>query len=343
MLGKYAIAFFLVTSSSMACASTINFDLPLGAANSSPKWPSSQAAAPSGYVGEILTGYVLSIAKIAPSMVAPAVAGSMPSGPETLSESAERSVVDHVQALQSAERRSSKPFSSSTGGSVVGSHKTPAVYVAPEQSGDTVDLPAGPQHLDFDDLKKRVNIISSLKVGPATITNTSGGNLFVYHSSDYGLPDGGGICALERFDFSCTADLSIVFAAPITKLTFSGYFAGSTDAAFLTVLDGTETMFQGLFTGNDDNGVILFDFSWLPRITSILIEDRSDFDSGGIAYGNFGFEYYKDEPVISPVPLSASGFLLLGGLTVLALLEKFARERRRRLALRMSFIVSRPL
>lgn len=338
MLGKYAIAFFLVTSSSMACASTIGFDLPLGYANSSPKWPHSQAAVPSGYVGEILTGYVLSIAGIAPPVVAPssAVAESLPYGMETLPQSAAQSVVGHVQTLRSAERGSSKPFSRSAGGSAAGSHKTPAVYVAPDQSGNIVDLPTGPQRLDFDDLKKRVNIVSTLKVGPATITNTSGGNLFVYHSSDYGLPDGGGICALERFDFSCTADLSIVFEVPITKLTFSGYFAGSTDAAFLTVLDGTETVFQGLFTGNDDNGLIIFDFSWLSRITSILIEDRSSFDSGGIAYGNFEFEYYKDKPVVSPVPLSASGSLLLGGLAALALLEQFARERRRRLALRMS-------
>lgn len=332
MLGKYAIAFFLVTSSSMACASTINFDLPLGDANSSLKRAHAQAAVPSGYVGEILTGYVLSIAGIAPPVVAPAVAGSVPFGPETSSESAAQSVVGHIQTQGSAERGPSKPFSSSAGGSFAGSHKTPA----PDHSSDSTDLPTGKQRLDFDDLKKRVNIVSVLKVDPATITNTSGGDIFVYHSGDYGLPEGGGFCALERFDFSCTANLSIVFAAPVTELTFSGYFAGSTDAAFLTVFDGTDAVFQGLFTGNDVNGLILFDFSWLSRITRIWIEDRSRFDSGGIAYGDFEFEYYKDKPVISPVPVSASGLLLLGGLAMLALLEKFARERRRRLALRMS-------
>lgn len=340
MLGKYAITLFLATSSSMASASTIGFDPPLGDVNSKVIRAHSQAAMRSGYVGEVLTGYVLSIAGIAPPVVG--LAGSAPPDLQTSPESAAQSVVGNARSLASAERAPSNPSGSSAGGPFAGSHDTPSVYVAPDANNNGPDLPTGPQRLDFDDLKDRVNIVSDLRVDPAIITNTSGGDIFVYHSGDYGLPEGGGFCALNRFDFSCTADISIEFLAPITELTFSGFFAGPTDAAFLTLFDGTDTVFQGLFTGNDVDGLILFDFSWLSRITRILIEDRSIFASGGIAYGNFEFEYYTDDPVISPVPLSASGLFLLGGLAMLALLEQFARERRRRLTQRLSYQLPGP-
>lgn len=283
------------------------------------------------YSGETLTGYVLTISRLLPPVTLAAVSGA-PS--ETAAaEFTPRPPTGFAQPRKATQRKTGQQRIGS-GGGVGGA----SVVDLPKEteSGPTevlAVLPVGPQILNFDDLPQRINPTSVLRDEPMTITNTSGGKIFVYHSFDYGLPVGGGFCALALGDFNCTSDISIDFDVPISKLTFAGFFAGSKDAVFVSIFDGDENVFDGFFQGNDIDGLINFDFSWLSRITRILLDDRSDLSSKGIAYGDFKFEYYKVEP--APVPLPATGSVLLFGLAMLVLLHCGAFGRPRRSFLRM--------
>jgi hypothetical protein len=179
---------------------------------------------------------------------------------------------------------------------------------------DTVPPPPLPEEsLDFDSVDRGVNG-NSINIGIAKITENNGGELFVYHTGDYFIPANGAVCALSE-GFACMGDLLIEFNVPIFDLMFSGFFAKATDSMIVSLFNNDLLIFSGQFWGNT-GGTILFDFRSFGVLTSILIEDRSDVATKGVAYGDFKYRIY-DQP--SPVPLPASLPLLMFGLTLLML------------------------
>jgi hypothetical protein len=184
--------------------------------------------------------------------------------------------------------------------------------------------PLPPLALDFDALPRGANE-GLVNLGNAVLAETAGERIFVYRTGDFGMPQNGGFCALLA-DFSCMGDFLLEFDRPITNLIFSGFFAKGTDSVFVSLFDGDLLVFSRQFFGNSA-GTITFDFRYVTRLTTILIEDRSDPATRGIAFGDFRYRPY--EAPVAPVPVPAS-FLLLA--TALALFLRLKRAARRRSA-----------
>lgn len=177
--------------------------------------------------------------------------------------------------------------------------------------------PLPPVRLNFDSLPRGVNK-GLINLGNAILAEASGGEIFVYRTADYDMPQNGGFCALQA-DFSCTGNFLLEFTVPVSNLIFSGFFAKITDSAFVSLFDGDMLVYAGLFLGNSA-GTIRFDFRDIDRLTRILIEDRSDPETGGIAYGDFRYDLY--ESPIAPVPVPVSLLLLIVALISLRLVAQ---------------------
>lgn len=190
----------------------------------------------------------------------------------------------------------------------------------PDPPGLPPPAPLPEQRLSFDDLPRGVNG-NVVNVGIARFSEANGGNLFVYHTGDYNVPENGAICALAA-NFSCMGDLLIEFSVPIFDLMFNAFFAKPTDSMIVSLFNNGILIFSQQYWGNT-GGTILFDFRNLGVLTSVLIEDRSSALTKGAAYGNFRYRLYQQPPAV--VPLPASLLLLGGALGALAL----GRARRR--------------
>lgn len=193
--------------------------------------------------------------------------------------------------------------------------------VAPPGTPPPPPLP--PANLSLDAFPGGVNE-ASLDLGPAVLVETSGGKIFVYRTGDYGVPKNGAFCALVAG--KCTGDFTLDFDTPITDLIFSGFFAKPGDSAIVSLFDGDLMIYTGRLFGNS-TGTIRFDFREIEKLTRVRIEDSSGLQTGGIAYGNFGFNAY--EAPVTPVPLPAPLLLMAAGLAALAL-PKFSARRRTR-------------
>lgn len=329
-LKKSVLATILALCSNVASAATV-IELPFSLNQSivAPRneGPLLPVYGESGYVGDELTGYILSIDALAGGDMA-AQAERSENGDGSLARNPQTADATLSPDAKGAVRNAAMQFASMSVGGLAGGGDASGKTT----EGASVELPkdkTGRQTLDFDDQPLRLNDgVSTMKVGPAIITNLSGGDLFIYHSGYYGMPEGGGFCALD-VDFSCTGDISIVFDEPITDLIFSGYFAASTDAVYLEVYYGTELIYESLYTGNDIDGIILFDLTGLT-LTSIFLYDASSLETGGIAYGGFEFDYASEAKPVAAVPLPASALLLLGSLVVLLPARMSNRRRRQK-------------
>jgi hypothetical protein len=187
--------------------------------------------------------------------------------------------------------------------------------------GPPAPLPS-PLGLSFDVLTAGVNA-AEVDLGVARL-KTDSGNLFVYRSGDFGMAPNGGFCAYTTSK-DCMGDFILDFKLPVFDLTFAGYFAKLTDGAIISLFDGDVMIYTGRHTGNTA-GTIRFDFSQFASVTRVVIQDDSNPQTRGIAYGSFRFLE------VTAVPLPAPAFLLLAALGLLAL---SAASRRRRENLRL--------
>jgi hypothetical protein len=182
-----------------------------------------------------------------------------------------------------------------------------------------IDLPkpptppkAPPEVLGFDAFTNGLNA-TTLDLGKAVIRQVSGGRIFVYRTGSFGMPQNGGICAFEND--TCMGDLLLEFDVPVIDLIFAAYFAKSSDAAFISLFDGDTLLSKTKFFGNPA-GTIRFDFSSANRLTKVLIEDASAGEFKGMAFGDFKYRNYV-APVLPPIPVPASVFLMLAGVMML--------------------------
>jgi hypothetical protein len=184
--------------------------------------------------------------------------------------------------------------------------------------------PPAKKVIGFDSLASGVGP-SSAKLGKITITAWGTDRLFVYRSGDFGMPTNGGFCA---YDLSgrCMGDATLDFGGPIDDLTFAGFWAKLTDGVFVSLFNGAELVYAGLFMGTT-SGTIRFDFSQYGTLTRLTLQDRSNVLTKGMAFGDFRYREVTiapppdPEPPPAPVPLPAPLLLLgtlLGGLAVAA-------------------------
>lgn len=194
--------------------------------------------------------------------------------------------------------------------------------------------------LDFDDYASGpAGVGLSLSEADLLLTSATG-NIFIFNSSQYGAPvqDGGAFCAVigdGTFGDRCTGSASIVFLRPVQDVSFTALYVGPGDSATVSVFAGTDLLgsatigaagqvldFVGLA------GITRIDF--LDRSTpgpDILVDGRSKRVGTGIAYTGFAFEPVPDPPVVvAPVPLPATGWLIVSALAGLLLLRPRRQE-----------------
>ncbi len=186
--------------------------------------------------------------------------------------------------------------------------------------------------VSFDRLTSGVGPRSVL-LGKIRITAWGSDRLFVYRSGDFGMPLNGGFCAYDKSG-RCMGDVTLDFGGPIADLTFSAFWAKLTDGVFVSLFNGVELIYSGLFMGTS-SGTIRFDFTQYGTLTSMTLQDRSSVLTKGMAFGGFRYREVTivpppppPDPPPAPVPLPAPLLLLGGGLGALALL---ARKRSRRM------------
>lgn len=162
------------------------------------------------------------------------------------------------------------------------------------------------------------------------VAGLNNSDLYVYHSGDYGMPTGGGVCALST-SFTCTGDLEFAFLVPISGLTFNGYFATPSDSVLVSLFSGSTLLTSQQFWGND-TGTILFDFSTFQKIDLVTILDRSNAQTKGMAFGNFQYTYWQPPQASVPpaaVQLPGSGAMIFTGLIAGLALAVGARRNAR--------------
>lgn len=141
--------------------------------------------------------------------------------------------------------------------------------------------------LNFDTLPSG-QTTTPLSMPNVAISESSGGALFVYHTGEFGMPAGGGVCALQS-DFSCTGDVSLLFIGPVKNLKFKGLFATGTDRATIAAYAGDTLVTYAVVSGGSE-GEFDVDLSKASGITRLKITDRSDATSRGISFGGFGYD-----------------------------------------------------
>jgi hypothetical protein len=177
--------------------------------------------------------------------------------------------------------------------------------------------PPPPIGLSFDALTSGLNE-GLLDLGPALLS-ADGGKLFVYRTGDFGMAPRGGFCAFTTAQ-DCMGDFVLDFKSPIYELSFDGFFAKLTDGAIVSLFDGDTMLYTGRFAGSS-GGTIRFDFTEFTQITRLIVEDDSDPETRGIAYGSF--RYLE----VATIPLPASAILLLAALGLLLATTVPARRR----------------
>lgn len=143
--------------------------------------------------------------------------------------------------------------------------------------------------------------VTSITTPDATITNTSGGNLYIGAG---GISNS--VCALDPQVYNCEQDLEINFNTAVTALSFQigGWAAG--DFVKASIFDINDTLISTLDV--DSNGT--FDFFGSSNIYTLIFDDQST--SAGVAYGNLSFETTSvPEPSsIALLGLGIAGFCL---------------------------------
>ncbi len=179
--------------------------------------------------------------------------------------------------------------------------------------------------VDFRRLPVRGETRRNLKLGNMVVTHADGGRFFVYRGGEYGMHKRGGICAIKA-GFTCRADFTVTFRKLVTDLKFRSFFAKKGDKSRLSIWRGSKLLGKVLVSSN---GVT--DLSRFGPISHILFDDRSRKATAGMAYADFRYAIYSPPaivapPVPPPVPLPASGLVLLISLALLGAVSRCRRK-----------------
>ena len=172
-------------------------------------------------------------------------------------------------------------------------------------------LAAGAATLDFTELTES-GLIATTEIELSNATLTSfGSGFFISAPGPFGGQSADSIvCSTPVGGFNCTGDMQIDFDFDIENLSFSSVGAAPGDSVEITAfLDGAEVTSTTVTTDG------LIDLSAFGPVDSLLFEDGGS-TAAGIAFNLFDFDAAG---VIAPVPLPASGLILLAsGLGALA-------------------------
>lgn len=154
--------------------------------------------------------------------------------------------------------------------------------------------------LNFDALPAAQLGSTVLNLPQATITG-AGTDLYNLKSAYFG-GQGGAICSLTGF-FTCEADLTIDFTAPVSDLTFETVGYDSGDSVTIRIYAGATLL--GSDTVTSDR---LVDFSAYSGVTRLFFDDSST--GAGYGYGKFSFTAAVPEP--QTYALMLAGLATLG-------------------------------
>lgn len=148
----------------------------------------------------------------------------------------------------------------------------------------------------------------SIRLPGATVSLTSGDEIFVYRGDEF-LPAPGGFCALDE-GFNCLGNALVVFDQLIKDLSFETFYFRKGDQALVRLFSGDLLLTERTITSAG-----LVSFFGFAGISHIQLIDQSTLETRGFAYGNFRYSIYDPIP---PVPLPVSALGLLGGIALLA-------------------------
>jgi hypothetical protein len=147
----------------------------------------------------------------------------------------------------------------------------------------------------------------ALTLDGARLSTPRPSRVFVYRTGDFGIPTGGGFCALAS-GFTCKGRATLRFDTPVSGLMFDAFFAGRGDRARVTAFAGNVRLGSVLVRRDG-----LVDLSRFEGVTRITFRDRSTREGTGIAWGNFR----HDDPV-TPVPLPPAGVMMAATMLLVA-------------------------
>ncbi|MEC7300214.1 MAG: VPLPA-CTERM sorting domain-containing protein [Pseudomonadota bacterium] len=147
---------------------------------------------------------------------------------------------------------------------------------------------------------------SSISLGGATITNTSGGNILV-GAGAAGAADG--FCSLNPTVFNCEADTEIAFSSAVKNLSFDIDGTNPGDAVALSIYGLGNLLITTLNFSTPDQTV---DLSSYGAITRLLFDDSST--GAGVGYSTFTFDLVNQVPVPAGLPLMVGGLAAFGAL-----------------------------
>lgn len=159
------------------------------------------------------------------------------------------------------------------------------------------------------------------------LTAGIGSAIFVYRTGDFGIPTGGGFCALAN-GFVCKGQATLTFDQPVTGLAFNAYFAGPGDQARISAFAGTALLRTVVVRRNGP-----IDLSVLQGVTQVTFTDESTPSGTGIAYADFQYTPQPPPPPppppeVTPVPLPSAGVMMLISIVLLTGRARFAGKRR---------------
>jgi hypothetical protein len=141
----------------------------------------------------------------------------------------------------------------------------------------------------------------SLTLPEATITNISGGNLFI---GKIGLTQS--VCAVDPQGLTCEQDLKIDFNYLVNDLSFHVGGRGPRDFVTAYIYDISNTLISSLDILSDG----IFDFAGASNISTVIFDDQST-GSNGVSYSSISFNA-ASVPEPSSIALLGLGIAGLG-------------------------------
>ncbi len=162
---------------------------------------------------------------------------------------------------------------------------------------------AGAATLDFTELDSSGIIATTVvELSNATLTSSGSGFFIAAPGPFGGQTESSIVCATPVGGFSCEEDMQIDFDFDVENLSFSSIGAETGDSVEITAFLDGDAVGSTTVTTNTT-----IDLTAFGTIDSLFFADSSS--NAGIAFNLFNFD--AAGVVVAPIPLQASGLLLL--------------------------------